>query len=254
MDNLLQGIPNVCCYIDDILVTGPDEAKHLSSLKEVFQRLEKHGFKLKREKCAFMKPSVTYLGHLVHSKGIHTLPAKLKAIQDAPEPQNVAQLISFLGLLNCYGKFISNLSTLIHPLNKLLRANSRWTWNSECSSAFVAAKAALTSYTVLVHFNPTLPITLAGDASSYGIGAVISHVYPDSSERPIAFASRTLTKSEKNFAQLEKEALSLVYGIKKFHQYLYGCKFILITDHKPLLSILGPTSGIPSLAAARLQR
>ena len=107
---------------------------------------------------------------------------------------------------------------------------------------------------MLVHYDPTLPLTLAGDASAYGIGAVISHILPDGSERPIAFASHSLSTSERNYAQLEKEALSLVFGVKKFHQYLYGRKFNLITDHKPLLAILGPKKGIPSLAAARLQR
>ena len=105
-----------------------------------------------------------------------------------------------------------------------------------------------------MHFNPSLPITLATDASLYGVGAVISHTCSDGVERPIAFASRTLSDSEKNYAQLEKEALSFIFGIKKFHQYLYGRKFKLITDHKPLTTILGPKTGIPSLAAARLQR
>ena len=97
-------------------------------------------------------------------------------------------------------------------------------------------------------------MNLAADASAYRVGAVISQVFPDGSERPIAFASCTLTTSEKNYAQLEKEALSLVFGVKKFHQYLYGRRFTLITDHKPLTAIVGPKRGIPSLAAARLQR
>ena len=118
-------------------------------------------------------------------------------------------------------------------------------------SALKRAKDQLTSSEVLTHYDPKLPITLAADASAYGIGAVISHVLPDGSERPISFASRTLTSSEKNYGQLEKEALSLIYHVKKFHQYLYGRKF---TDHKLLTSIFGSKKGVPSLAAARLQR
>ena len=105
---------------------------------------------------------------------------------------------------------------------------------------------------VLAHYNPSLPIRLAADASAYGIGAVISHVFEDGSERPVAFTSRTLSPTEQNYPQIEKEALSLIYGIQKFHQYLYGRPFVLVTDHRPLLSILGPKKGIPPLAAARM--
>ena len=140
---------------------------------------------------------------------------------------------------------------MIHPLNLLLHKDTKWNSNSDCEKAFTEAKEALVSSTVLTHYDRDLPLTLAEDASAYGIGAVISHVIPDGSEHPIAFASRTLTSSVQNYAQLEKEALSLIFGVKKFHQYLYGRRFTLITDHKPLLTILGPKKGIPSLAAAR---
>lgn len=107
---------------------------------------------------------------------------------------------------------------------------------------------------LLVHYDMKKPVTLACDSSSYGMGAVISHIMEDGKERPIAFASRTLSSSEKNYAQIEKEALSIIFGVKKFHKYLYGRKFTLITDHKALTTILGPKNGIPTMAAARLQR
>jgi len=173
---------------------------------------------------------------------------------DAPEPKNVQELQSFLGLLNYYAKFIPNLASILHPLHELLRKHQRWQWTQQCAEAFRSAKHKISSAPVLAHFDPTLPLVLAGDASAYGVGAVISHSFPDGSERPIAYASRTLSMSERNYAQVEKEALALIFGLNKFHQYLYGRTFILQTDHKPLTTILGPTKGFPSLAVARLQR
>ena len=163
-----------------------------------------------------------YLGHRIDAKGLHTTSGKLEAIREAPTPQNVTQLRSFLGLLNYYGKFIANLATLLHPLNNLLRQGVLWKWSGEYAKAFRRAKEALISSQVLAHYDPQLPVKLAADASAYGIGTVISHQYPDGTERPIAFASRTLTSSERNYTQLEKEALALVYGVKQFHVYLYG--------------------------------
>ena len=156
-------------------------------------------------------------------------------------------------MVNYYRKFLPNLSTTLRPLNALLQKNTSWRWSQECKQAFVKAKSCVVEHSVLVHYNPDLPLRLAADASAYGIGAVISHVMPNGKERPIAFASRTLQPSECNYAQLEKEALALVFAIKKFHLYLYGRRFTLITDHKPFLAILGSKKGIPPLAAARLQ-
>ena len=208
------------CYIDDILVTGTSEKDHLCNLGEVLKRLEDSGFRLKKPKCDFMAKSVEYLGHQVDQHGIRALPNKVEAITKAPPPKNVQELRSFLGLLNYYGKFVRNLSSILHPLNQLLKDQQKWEWSKACAQAFQLAKDQLVSASVLTHYDPQLPIALAADASAYGIGAVISHIYPDGSERPISYASRTLTPSKRNYAQLEKEALSLVNGVKKFHQYL----------------------------------
>ena len=112
----------------------------------------------------------------------------------------------------------------------------------------------IASSNVLVHYDPCHPLSLAADASAYGLGTVISHTMEDGNKRPIVFASRTLLPSEKNYAQVKKEAFSLIFGVSKFHVYLYGRPFTLITDNKPLTSIFGPKKGVPTIAAARLQR
>lgn len=111
------------CYIDDILVSSADEESHLRTLEEVFTRLERHGFRLKLEKCEFLLVYIEYLGHIVSKDGIQLVPSKVEAIVNAPPPANVWQLRSFLGLTNYYGKFIPNLATILHPLNALLQAN-----------------------------------------------------------------------------------------------------------------------------------
>jgi len=112
----------------------------------------------------------------------------------------------------------------------------------------------LASTPVLAHYDITQKLKLAADASLYGIGAVISHVYDNGNERPIAYASHTLSSAEKKYSQVDKEELVLIFGVQKFHTYLYGRKLILVTDHKPLVTLLGPKKAIPPLEAARLQR
>ena len=179
---------------------------------------------------------------------------KLQPLKGAPSPKNVAELRSYLGLLNYYGNFIPNLSTLLQPLHELLRKGVKWAWTEECEKEFVRSKSELVADKVLVPYDEKKKQTLACDASPYGVGAVISHVMDDGEEHPIAFASRTLTKSERNYSQIEKEALGIVFGFRKFHKYLYGRTFHLLTDHKALATILGPKTAVPTLAAARMQR
>ena len=184
-----------------------------------------------------MMSKIEYLGHVIDEHGIHPTEDKVKAIQEAPRPKNVSELRSFIDILNYYGKFLSNLSSKLAPLYKLLQNHSRWKWTDNQEQAFQAAKQALQADTLLVHYNEDLPLVLACDASPQGIGAVLSHIMPDGAEKPIAYASRTLTKAEKNYSQLEKEGLPVVFGVKKYHTYLWGRQFLIESNHKPLSSL-----------------
>ena len=253
MDNLLAGIPGVVVYLD-ILVTGTTEKEHLRSLEEVLRRLHKSGLRARKSKCLFMAPSVSYLGHKIDAEGLHPLPDKLQAVKAAPTPRNVSELKSYLGLLTYYGKFLPNLSTRLQPLYQLLTKDCQWKWSKAQEKAFQESKDLLQSSQLLVHFNPQLPIILACDASAFGIGAVLAHLMPDGSEKPIGYASRTLNKAERNYSQLEKEGLSCVFGIKHFYSYLFGHPFELITDHKPLLGLWGEKKPTSPQASARIRR
>ena len=254
MDKILSGMQNVFCYINDILIATDTHEQHMRTLNELFARLEKYNVRLNREKCQFLKPSIKYLGHVLTADGIKPLQDKVEAIKNAPRPKNVSELKSFLGMVNYYGKFVPNLSSKLHSLYTLLQHSTEWKWCAKCEEAFTYAKSMLASDHVLVHYDPSKPLMLSVDASPYGLGAVLSHKLDDGTEKPIAYASRTLTAAEKNYAQIDKEGLAIVFGVKKFHQYLYGRDLLLITDHQPLTRIFGPKAGIPPLAAARMQR
>ena len=254
METILQGIPGVSVYIDDILVTGKAEEEHLQHLEEVLSRLEAVGARLRRSKCFFMLPSIEYLGHIISERGLQPTNRKVQAIQAAPAPTNQTQLKSFLGLINYYSKFLPNLSTILFPLYRLLQSKVPWQWEEKEQRAFETAKAKLTTDRVLAHYDPTKPIVLACDASPYGLGAVLSHVMENGEEKPVAFTSRSLAPAEKQYSQLDKEALAIIFGVKRFHQYLYGRPFTILSDHKPLEGLLKETKPIPAMASVRIQR
>ena len=189
MEAILRDLPNVCVYLDDILVTGASEAAHLYILSVVLERLEAAGVCLKREKCSFMLQEVEYLGHHVSARGLQPLASKVQAIQDAPTPKDVSQPRSFLEMLNYYGRFLPNLATLLSPLYELLQSSKRWSWEEHQDRSFQEAKKLLATSDVLTNYNPRKPLVLSCDASPYGVGAVLSHRIPDDTEQPIAFAS-----------------------------------------------------------------
>ena len=180
-------------------MSGEDDEQHLKNLAEVLYRLEKYGLRGRLSKC---QDSVEYLGHEINQEGIQALEKKVIAIKQAPTPKTVEQLESFLGMINYYVKFIPNLSSIAAPLNQLRHKNRLWQWESQEETAFQKLKE-LVPAKVLVHYNPQLSVKLDCDASSTGIGAVLSHQMLDGTERPIAFVSRSLTKAEQNYLQIE---------------------------------------------------
>ncbi|XP_018398448.1 PREDICTED: uncharacterized protein K02A2.6-like [Cyphomyrmex costatus] len=224
MDRMLKGIPMTGSFVDDTISTGKNNEAHLQNLKMILQQ------------------------------GICTDPEKVESIMSMKGPRDVKEAKSFLGLVNFYSKFINNLSHLCEPLNKLTRIGVVWNWNNQCKESFKKIKKSVSSAPVLAHYQQNVPIGIACDASSVGIGVVLFHHHEDGSEQPIYFASKTLSSAERNYLQVEKEALSVIFGVKRFIQYLYGHRFILITDHNPLLAIFSPNRDLPSLAATRLHR
>ncbi|GFX57887.1 retrovirus-related Pol polyprotein from transposon 412 [Trichonephila clavipes] len=205
VDGLFQGMDGVKVFRDDARITGSDEISHFTALEEFFKKCREHGLKLNLNKSKFFQNEINFLGHRIDSKGLHKTDEKISAVVNAPVPRNVHEVKSFLGLVNFYGKFCENLATIANPLNNLTKKNVRFLRSKDCQVAFEQIKKEICSPKILVHYDPSLPLTLASDASPVGIGCVLSHVYPDGSERPIAFASRTLSGSEKNTPKLIKK-------------------------------------------------
>ena len=206
MEEVLNGIPGVTVFLDDIRITGRNDHEHMQRLEEVLKRLSSYNMRINLKKCQFFANEIEYCGYLINKTGIHKVKKKIVAIQDMPRPENKDQVRSFVGLVNYYGRFFPNLSTTLYPLNNLLKNDVRFDWSKQCEQAFNKIKLEMQSDKFLVHYDPTQPLVLATDASPYGVGAVLSHVYPDGSERPIQYASQTLNRTQQNYKQVDWEA------------------------------------------------
>ncbi|RVE40466.1 hypothetical protein evm_014884 [Chilo suppressalis] len=215
IENILKDVPGVVVFIDDIQLTAPSDNLHLQRLEQVFSRLANYGLKINRTKSQFLQNVIEYCGYKIDKFGIHKLSSKIDAIQSATTPKNISELQSFLGLVNYYGRFFKNLASTLEPLHKLLRKDSKWKWSKHCEDSFNTIKRQMQTDQFLVHFSPRLPLILATDASPIGVGAVISHVMPDESERPIEMASQTLNKTQRKWSQIDKEAYAIIFGVKK---------------------------------------
>ena len=242
-------------YLDDIFITRATEEEHLQNLYIVLTRLENAaGLQLKCNKCAFLLPTVEYLRHKISAHGLQPTNEKIRTINNTPTPTNVSQLKSFLGSINYYCKFLPNLSNTLASLYKILQKNTKWLWEAGQQKAFQAAKGSQTSDCLLVHYDPSRQLILTCDASPYGMGSVLSHRMEDGCDKPIAFSSRPLAPAERKYSQLEKEGLAIIMGVKRFHQYLFGREFTIVSDHKPLQHLFSESKATPVLASDRIQR
>ncbi|XP_031338384.1 uncharacterized protein K02A2.6-like isoform X5 [Photinus pyralis] len=255
IEQTLQGLDGCANFLDDIIVTGSTRVEHEINLDKVFTRLQEAGFKVKRSKCAFFKPEITYLGYTICKEGLKKNSDKIKPILEAPVPETVTQVKSFAGLVNYYSRFIPKLSIIMKPIYLLLKKDNGFHWNELCDRAFAEIKKLISSDKILIHFDPHKPIVVTTDASKQGIAACLAHQLDNGDLRPVAFISRTLSKAEENYSVLDKEALAIYWAVKKFYFYLMGqTKFTIKCDHKPLLGIFGENKGLPQMAASRLQR
>ena len=253
LESVLAGIPGTGCRLDDILISGPPE-QHKHRLEEVLRRMRKHNLKLGLAKCQFMQDEIEFLGHKLSDKGLKPLESKVKAIEEAAKPTSKEQVQSFLGMISYYAKFIPNRASSLTPLYKLIQKEEPFEWNQEQEKAFEYAKKAIVKSKGLVSFNRKRPLVLTCDASPYGIGSVLAHM-ADGEEQPIAFASPTLTAAEKNYPQIEREALAIWWSVTvKFREYLLGHHFTLRTDHQPLVTLFGNKKPISQHSANRIQK
>ncbi|CAH2085636.1 unnamed protein product [Euphydryas editha] len=254
MTSLLAGISGVAVLIDDIIISGRTMLVMQQRLEEVLYRIQKAGLRLNKNKCKFAQEQVEFLGFVINKDGIHPAPSKVEAIVKTPEPKNVQELQAFLGLYNFYERFIPHKATVLEPLHRLLDKSHKWKWTKCEKDSFDTAKHLLTFDTTLVHYDLNRPLILVCDSSEYGVGAVLSHIMDDGHERPVAMSSRTLHTHERRYSQLDKEAAAIMFGIQKFHNYLAGRYFTVVTDHKPLLGIFNPKKPMPVILSPRLTR
>ena len=253
MDITLEGLPGIKTIADDILLFGAgttdEEAikDHDTKLRNLLNRCRNKSLKLNESKLQLRKDRVAFMGHLITADGLRPDPDKVSAIVDMPSPIDKQAVQRFLGMVNYVQKFAPHLSEVTKPLRDLVKNDTEFTWDEHVhGKAFTEAKKILSNTPILQYFNPTVQPVLQCDASQNGLGACLMQ-----NGHPIAYASRSLTHTETNYAQIEKEMLAIVYGMEKFNTYVYGRKTLVESDHKPLEAIF--KKGLTS-APKRLQR
>lgn len=232
MVDLFKNIPNIIIYFDDVLVYASSQKEHDTILRTVLERAREVGMKFNMSKSKLNKQSVTYMGHLFDAQGMRPDPNKITAIVNMSKPNNTKELSRFLGMLTYLSPFIKNYSEKTKNLRALLKKNVVWQFNDIHKEEFKNLQNIITKAPVLAYFDENEKLILSCDSSQSAVGAVMLQ-----NNKPIAYASATLTDSQQHYAQIERELLAIVFGCLKFHQYIYGRKIIVHTDHKPLVPL-----------------
>lgn len=251
-NQVLEGITNIVSHVDDILVYGNTIEEHDRTLDKVLSRLSTEGITLNRDKCVFRVEEVKFVGHLLSSKGISIDPDRTSALMNFPTPENKTELLRFLGMINFIGKFIKNRSNVLEPLNALLQNDVKFTWSALQDNAFKKIKDLICTTPMLAYYDPEKKLIVSADASSYGIGACLIQESTSNTRELVAYISRTLTSTERHYAQIEREALGITWAAEKLAEYITGVHVTFETDHKPLVQLL-QTKNLDTLTP-RLQR
>lgn len=249
----LSGLPPECAflYVDDVIVIGCSLKHHLINLGKIFERMRSCNLKLNPTKCCFFKSAVTFLGHHVSATGIQPDKGKYNIIKNYPTPKNADETRRFVAFCNYYRRFIPNFAEISYPLNQLTKKNANFNWNETCQVAFLNLKQQLLSPRILKFPNFKKDFILTTDASKVACGAVLAQAYDDI-ELPVSFASRIFTKGESNKSTIERELAAIHWAIKYFRPYLYGRKFIIKTDHRPLVYLFTMKDPSSKLTQMRL--
>ena len=242
MDEILAGYHGFSMgYLDDIIVFSETPEEHIEHLKKVFLRLRQAGMKIKESKCAFMKATIAYLGHIISTQGVHPMADKLQAIKQMPAPRNVKEIQQFLGLAGYYRKFVPRYSDISKPLTDLLHHDAPFIWSDECEQSFKLLKQYLCASPILTYPDPSKDYVLYTDASKYGWAGLLmqEHEIIIEGEKkrknlPIQYVSGKFRGPQINWAALVKEAYAIYQCVKKLTFYLSGATCFVYTDHKPL--------------------
>ena len=236
VDETFSDIPGVTGISDDIIVVGfeADGSDHDANLAAVLERARTTGLRFNDKKMVVRCKRIPFFGNIIGAEGIEPDPAKVTAICNMKAPNDIKELQTFLGMANYLGRFTPHLATLSAPLRDLCKADVPYDWGPEHDAAFSALKKTISSSEVLRYYDNTKPLILQVDASQRGLGAALLQ-----DGGPIAFASKSLTETESRYTNIEREMLGIVFGLERFHQYVYGRHVDVHTDHKPLEAISG---------------